>query len=158
MTCAFDDPEDLSPVVANLYRSWHEQQGGPVTLLLVESFVLLDPWWTLALGAVPLWLKFAVQSSADRLERHLDEAEPDDDIALTLFSHGTDGVGVTPMKRWTALAGRARRRGRLLGVDPRRYPRDFAVFARFHTELRRLGPPRAMPAPLPLAALEPVLR
>jgi hypothetical protein len=149
----FDDPEELSPAIAELYRSWHQREGRPADLLLVESFVLLDPWWTLQLGAVPLWLKFPVEPSADRLERYLDSTEPYADIALTLFSHGTEGVGVTAIDRWIALAGRARRHGGLLGVDAGRYPRDFAVFARFHAQLRRLGPERPMPAPLPLSSL-----
>jgi hypothetical protein len=153
-TLAFDDPEELSPAVADLHRSWHQREGRPADLLLVESFVLIDPWWTLRLGAVPLWLKFPVEPSADRLERYLDASEPYADIALTLFSHGTEGVGVTPIERWRALARRARRRGVLLGVDPRRYPRDFAVFARFHAQLPRLGPELPLPAPLPLSALD----
>jgi hypothetical protein len=75
-------------------------------------------------------------------------------LALTLFSHGTDSVGLTPIDRWEALAGRALHRGRLLGVDPRRYPRDFASFTRFHAQLRRLGPPLPVPAPLPLSTLD----
>jgi hypothetical protein len=153
-TLTYDDPEQLSPAVADLYRSWHQREGRPSDLLLVESFVLLDPWWTLRLAAVPLWLKFPVEPSADRLERYLNNGDPYPDVAVTLFSHGTEGVGVTPIERWIALAARASRHGRLIGVDPRRYPRDFAVFARFHAELRRLGPGLPLPPPLPLSSVD----
>jgi hypothetical protein len=43
----FDDPQDLSPLVADLYRWWYRQRGLPDDRLLVESFILLEPWWTL---------------------------------------------------------------------------------------------------------------
>lgn len=153
-TISFEDPEQLSPAVADLYRWWHRREGRPADRLLVESFVLLDPWWALALGAVPLWLKFGVQSSADTLERHLASSEPYDDIRLTLFSHGTDGVGVAPIERWQSLLRHAGRDGALLGVDPRRYPRDFASFARFGVELRQLGPRLPLPSPLGVGEFE----
>jgi hypothetical protein len=153
-TLSFDDPEQLSPEVADVLRAWHRREGRPAQRLLVESFVLLDPWWSVRLGAVPLWLKFPVQPSADRLERYLDESEPYDEISLALFSHGTESVGLTPIDRWRALVTRAARQGRLLGVDARRYPRDFASFTRFNAQLRRLGPQLPMPEPLPLSTLD----
>jgi hypothetical protein len=88
----------------------------------VESFVLLDPHLAVTRAAVPYWSTFAVDPSAQELERYLDAAEPYDEILLTLFSHGTEGVGVTPIERWRALLGRARRHGAFLGVDESRFP------------------------------------
>src|SRR5206468_3748646 len=87
------------------------------------------------------------------LERYLDGAGPYEEILLTLFQHGTDGVGVASVQRWQELIGRARRRGAFLGVDPRRHPRDFGSFGRFHRQLAAL-PRSAPPAPLTLDELD----
>jgi pimeloyl-ACP methyl ester carboxylesterase len=150
----FDDPEDLSPLVADLYRRWYRGHGRVAERLLVESFVLLDPWLAVTRGAVPYWSKFPVDPSADALERYLAGTEPYDEIRIALFSHGTDGVGVAPAERWRALLGRARRRGEFLGVDVARFPRDFAGFGRFHRELRAWVPRCEPPPPLPVAEFE----
>jgi pimeloyl-ACP methyl ester carboxylesterase len=150
---AFDEPEALSPLVADLYRWWYRRRGRPAQRLLVESFVLLDPHLTLATGSVPYWSDFPVEPSAEALERYLDGAEPFDEILLTLFSHGTDGVGVAPVERWRALMGRARRHSAFLGVDPDAFPRDFGSFGRFHRELSEL-PRVAPPARLTLSELD----
>ncbi|MDP8908487.1 MAG: hypothetical protein M3N47_05060, partial [Chloroflexota bacterium] len=53
-----EEPEDLSPLVANLYRWWYQRRGLPDSRLLVEMFLGLEPWWTLRLGAIPLWSLF----------------------------------------------------------------------------------------------------
>ncbi|WP_208636730.1 hypothetical protein [Caballeronia ptereochthonis] len=59
---------------------------------------------------------------------------------------------------WRALLGRAKREGRFLGVDARRYPRDFATFVRFGRALAQLGPRYDLPPPMPLAFFESALR
>jgi hypothetical protein len=58
----FLQPEDLSPLVAELYRWWYRARGIDSHRLLVESFVLLEPWWTLRSGAAPFWMVFNVHS------------------------------------------------------------------------------------------------
>lgn len=153
-TVPFDDPEELSPLVADLYRRWYRKHGLPADRLLVESFVLLDPWLALTRGAVPYWSKFPVEPSAEAVERYLAGTDPYDEIRLALFSHGTDGVGVAPAERWQALLDRAGRRAAFLGVDPARFPRDFGSFGRFHRALRAWGPRREPPPSLPVAELE----
>jgi pimeloyl-ACP methyl ester carboxylesterase len=150
---SFDGPAALSPLVADLYRWWYRRRGKPADRLLVESFVLLDPHLVLAAGLVPYWSEFPVEPSADALERYLDGAEPYEEILLTLFQHGTDGVGVAPVERWRRILGMARRHGAFLGVDPRLHPRDFGSFGRFHRQLAGL-PVSAPPAPLTLEELE----
>jgi hypothetical protein len=150
---SFDGPAALSPLVADLYRWWYRRRGTPADRLLVESFVLLDPHLVLAAGLVPYWSEFPVEPSADALERYLDGAEPYEEILLTLFQHGTDGVGVAPVERWRRILGMARRHGAFLGVDPRLHPRDFGSFGRFHRQLAGL-PRSAPPAPLTLEELE----
>jgi pimeloyl-ACP methyl ester carboxylesterase len=151
---AFDRPEDVSPLVAELYRWWYRRAGLPDDRLLVESFVLLDPRLALTTGSVPYWSTFPVDASAEAIERYLDTTEPYDEIHLTLFSHGTDGVGVTPIDRWRTLLTRARRHGAFLGVAPARYPRDFGSFGRFHGELSNLSSRPSPPQPLTLPELE----
>ncbi len=123
--------------------------------MLVESFILLEPYWTLRTAAVAFWTVFGVEPSAAAAERHLDQADPPyAEIGLTLFSHGVDSVGLAPMRRWEALLRRVPR-GRLLGVDRRTYPRDFATFARYHPAVRRQPDPRfPLPAPLTLDELD----
>jgi hypothetical protein len=124
----------------------------------VGSFVLMAPLRAQRLRAIPFWLLFGVQPSADRLARFLDVRPDFDQVDLFLFSHGTEGVGVAPIEARRRLAGRGRRPGRLLGVDPSRYPRDFATFARFRRGLEALGPVREAPPPLASSRFEALLR
>jgi hypothetical protein len=100
---------------------------------------------------------FCTDPSAETLRRFLD-TESFDEIDLMLFSHGTEGVGVTPIAKWRALLERSRREGRFLGVDTRRYPRDFATFARFGRALAELGPQMEPPPPMTLSQFEAGLR
>jgi hypothetical protein len=155
----FNQPEDFSPLVADLHRWWYRRLARPDCRLLVESFILLEPYWALRRGAVPFWTVFGVEPSAASAERYLDGADPTyAEIGLMLFSHGVDSVGVTPIERWQALLRRAPRAS-FVGADPRAYPRDFATFARYHAALRRASGPRfPLPAPLTLDALDAFLR
>jgi hypothetical protein len=155
----FAEPEALSGIAARLYQSWYREAGydGPLRLL-ADSFVLMMPLRTQRLRAVPYWLLFAVASSAARLAHFLEAQPRFEEVDLFLFSHGTEGVGVAPIEAWRALAGRGYRPGRLLGVDPARYPRDFATFARFSGDAARLGPVHPPLAPLSPARFEALLR
>ena len=99
-----------------------------------------------------------VEPSADRLARFLAEQPQFDEVDLFLFSHGTDGVGFAPIETWQALAQRGRRPGRLLGVDPSRFPSDFATFGRFQQELETLEPVQETPPPLTPGRFEALLR
>jgi hypothetical protein len=155
----FSEPEALSGIAARLYQSWYREAGydGPLRLL-ADSFVLMMPLRTQRLRAVPYWLLFAVAASAARLARFLDAQPRFEEVDLFLFSHGTEGVGVAPIAAWQALAARGRRPGRLLGVDPARYPRDFATFARFAGDAATLAPVHPPLAALPPARFEALLR
>lgn len=152
---AFDEPEHLSPLVADLYRRWYRQRRIVANRLLVESFLLSEPYWCLRTGACPFWLTFNKQPSADTLEEYLEFAEPFDEIYMMLFSHGVDSVGLVPIERWRSILQRARRRGEFVGVDERSYPRDFATFVRYHTDLKGKIPARyPLPGYLTLHQLE----
>jgi hypothetical protein len=154
----FDAPPDLSPLVADLYRWWYRERGLPDDRLLVESFILLEPWWTLGAGLVPLWTTFNTEDAAAPVERYLDQRPPFAEIHLTLFAHGVDSVGLAPIQRWRAIVNRATGTGRFAGVDQRAFPRDFASFVRYHHALKALGQRAPLPEPLLWAAVEAFLQ
>ncbi|MEV4173039.1 hypothetical protein [Nonomuraea sp. NPDC049709] len=144
----FGEPEALSPVVADLYRSWYQRRGLPGDRLLVECFLLLEPWWTLRSGSVPYWMVFNTGQSHAHAMSYLDDADPFDEIRLILFSHGVDSVGLAGIDDWRALLARGRKLGVFTGADTDAYPRDFAGLVRAHRELARIR--TTYPLPLPL--------
>ncbi len=73
---------------------------------------------------------------------------------MMLFAHGTDSIGLASIDSWRSLLKRARKQGLFVGVDERAYPRDFATFARYHSQLRKLSDQKLAPEPLTLAELE----
>ncbi|MFF5292033.1 hypothetical protein [Paractinoplanes globisporus] len=150
----FDEPESLSAPVAELYRAWYRQRGLPGNRLYVDSFMLLDPWWTLRAGAVPYWSVFPVQPSLAQLHRYLDTTEPYEHIQLALFCHGAESAGLTTADEWRRLLSRATVEGTFAGVSPNRYPRDFRTFFGFQDALRAVRPRQPMPEPLPVTALD----
>lgn len=123
--------------------------------MAVDSFVLMEPYWTVRTGSEPFGMVFNTERSAAALAAYLDRAGPFDENFLMLFSHGTDSVGVAPIETWRELLGRAAVSGALVGVDERTYPRDFAVYFRYHDDLlRKVQARHPPPSPLPLAALD----
>jgi len=151
----FVEPEDLSPFVADLHRWWYRRRGIDDSRLIADSFVLMDPWWTLRTASVPWWAKFGTVPSAEKLERYLDAGEPFDEIYLMLFSHGIEGVGQAPIERWRQILARAGRRGEFLGVDESEFPADFATLTRYYEDLpATIAARHPLPGPLPLADFE----
>jgi hypothetical protein len=134
-----DDPEQISPVAATIYQSWYrEQLALAPDRLLFETFVMVEPHQALRLRAVPFWLIFNGMPSLRTAFSFLDEQPTDYPcIWLTLFSHGTDGVGLASAEDWRRLIGRAQIHGAFLGVDPLRYPSDFGSLARYQEALRK---------------------
>ncbi|TCK33656.1 hypothetical protein B0G84_7945 [Paraburkholderia sp. BL8N3] len=155
---SFFEPESFSFVAAAAYREWYAQAGIEPTRLVVDSFLLMDPDTTLRLHALPFWLVFCTRPSAETLRAFLDSQPPFEEIDMMLFSHGTEGVGVTSIDEWRKLLARATRTGRFLGVDTQRYPRDFATFVRFDQALRQLRPTFEPPPPMTLVSFESTLR
>lgn len=149
-----DDPEDLSPVVADLYRWWYAERGLQANRLVIDSFLLLDPWWTLRTGCVPFWTTFPVQPSLDNLNRYLDNTERFDVLHLALFCHGVESVGMVTVDQWRAVLRRARVGGSFAGVSPDRYPCDLRTFFRFQRALRAVPQRHPVPGPLSLPEFE----
>jgi len=134
---SFEQPEDLSRLVADLYRDWYRRRGLPAERLLVESFILLEPWLALTTGSVPLWLVFNTEPSLAAIHRYLDSADPYDEIRMSLFSHGVESVGLPTIGQWRSVLQRAGKIGSFLGVDEQAFPRDFATLVRYHQALAR---------------------
>jgi len=158
-TISFEMPEDFSPVVADFYRQFNERRGIKGNRLLVESFVLVEPYWTMRTGSVPYWMFFNKQPSLKALKEFLGAREPFEDIYMTLFSHGVDSVGLATIQEWKEIFLRARRKGTFIGVDEEAFPRDFAVLPRFHDDLIKQIPSRyPLPSPVKPAEVEEFFR
>lgn len=142
----FGEPEDASPLIAELFRHWYTDQGLPSSRLIVSSFLLMDPMLTIRTRSVPYWALFGTQPSLDRLTGYLSGASAYDDIRLTVFPHGARSIGLPSAEQWRAATGYARRHGEFVAVHPDRYPRHFRALTGFHHELSRL--PRAPAAPM----------
>ena len=138
----FTEPEDLSPVAADLYRGWYEERGMPAGRLLLEMFMMIEPYWALRTGPVPLWTLFSVEPSAKMAEAYIDERPAFADIYALLFSHGTESAGLATAERWRQVIDRARERGELIGADPERFPLDIGVYGIFHPRLKATIPAR----------------
>jgi hypothetical protein len=150
----FDHPQDLSPLVADLYRWWYQQRGLPSDRLFVQSFVHLQPWWTLRLGVVPFWTVFNDQMSADRLNNYLNTTKPYDEIYMTLFSNGLHALGIASIDQWRSILNRASKHGQFIGVDEQKYPVDAASYVRHYTDRKKLDGRYPIPEPLELHQLD----
>jgi hypothetical protein len=144
----YDEPESLSPAVADLYRDLYRRRGIPPNRLLAETFMLVEPYWALRTGSVPYWAVFNTEPSQRALADYLDRSEDFEEIRLGLFSHGVESVGMAGAADWARVLDRATKVGTFLGTDPEHYPRDFAVLFRFRRELARVRGRQALPEPV----------
>ncbi|MFB2935329.1 hypothetical protein ACE1B6_08615 [Aerosakkonemataceae cyanobacterium BLCC-F154] len=150
----FNFPQDLSPLVADLYRWWYQERGMKSDRLFSESFVYLQPWWTLRLGSVPYWTVFNDKRSANELDRYLDTTKPYDEIYLNLFSNGIEALGQASIEQWRSILDRANHHGQFVGVDEKTYPGDLASFTRHYLDLKKLEGEYPIPKPLTLPQLD----
>jgi hypothetical protein len=150
----FAEPETLSPVVADFHRDWYAELGIPENRLLLESFIVLEPYWALRTGTVPFWMCFNKEPSRQAAERYLSSVQPYDRLYMMLFAHGMNSIGLPPIAAWQRLTEYARRGGGFLGMNPGAYPAHFSVYAKYSAELRALQPHYPLPPPLPFERLE----
>lgn len=132
---SFEDPRDLSPFVAELYRDRYDRRNRSTNRLLVQSFALVEPWWTIRTGSVPYWSAFNTQPDVRFLESYLDSTDPYNDVRSTLFSHGIDSAGLASVGRWREALRRAEERYGFVGVDEKAYPYDVETHIRYHADL-----------------------
>jgi hypothetical protein len=81
----FEEPEHASPLVADFYRWWNQKRSIVGNRLLVESFIVMEPYGSVRTGSVPFWMVFNKQPSAQALETYLDASDPFDEIYMMLF-------------------------------------------------------------------------
>ena len=150
----FDSPEQMSPLIADMYDWWNRRRGVHENRLLVESFIVMEPYWTVRTGSVPFWMVFNKEPSAEALQAYFADGRRFDEVDLMLFSHGVDSVGLVSIDEWSRILKLGGGRTSFLGVDKRAYPRDFAVFVYYHEALvEKVKSRYAMPPPLSLAEL-----
>lgn len=150
----FDDPEALSPAVADFHREWYAERGVQENRLLLESFIVMEPYWALRTGTVPFWMTFNKEPSLQSAERYLSAVERYDKLYIMLFAHGMNSVGLPAIGDWFGLTKHARLGGDFLGVNPKAYPAHFSVYAKYSAKLRALSPHYPLPPPLPIERLE----
>jgi hypothetical protein len=98
---------------------------------------------------------FNTEGSFQALEEYLGRAPAFDELLITLFSHGVDSIGLVPIRQWRSLFPRARKRGDFIGVDEASFPRDFAVFVRYHFDfLHKIRTRHPSPPALTLKELD----
>lgn len=158
LICA--EPQQHSPFVADLYRWWYRGLGYPADRLLVESYVQWDPQWVPRTGSVPFWVRFNSEPSLQDLTEYLEASEPYDFIHVNLFSTGTEAPGTVPVERWEwLLAGHARQRGEVIGVDRKTFPLDASRALRYRQAFRMIPARQPLPIePLTTAQVEAFLR
>lgn len=150
----FDDPQDPVRPIADFYREWYTSIGMPANKLLVESFMLLEPYWCLRTGCIPYWAVFTGQPSYDDIADYLSQHDWDY-IYLALFSNIVRSIGVPEGHEWERLAQAARIDHALLGVDPEKFPFDLLSAFSFFDDARKKIPFRyPKPAPVPLERFE----
>jgi hypothetical protein len=151
----FDQPEHFSPFVADLYEWWNHKRNLADNRLLVESFIVMEPYWTVRTGSVPFWMVFNKEPSADALEDYLRRERKFEEIYLMLFSHGVNSIGLVPIERWRKALASAEHHGSFVGVDPEAYPRDFGVFVRYNPDIqRKISARYSLPPPLAVSELD----
>jgi hypothetical protein len=143
-----DEPQQLSPFVADFHRWWYPRVGLPANRLLAESYVQWDPYWVLRTGVVPFWLRFNMEPSYQDLERYLADSEPYEEIYLNLFSQGLWSPGVVSVDRWRQLIeSKAHSHADVIGVDEDAYPTDTGSALRYQPAFRSLPYRHPMPPP-----------
>ncbi|KAL5049071.1 hypothetical protein BDW71DRAFT_204825 [Aspergillus fruticulosus] len=168
----YGHPENASPLVADAYRQWKEQLRRTTDSILVESFIVMEPWLSIRYNLTPFWTVFPVKPSLERLQGYLKtchgKGKAFRDGFMFLFCSGLDSIGLAGIHEWKRLleshfASQDIRResGRdtklLLGTDEKAFPKDFGFPARYQTELARAVGKEAqyvMPPNLPLGEFE----
>jgi hypothetical protein len=132
-----DGPQEAAHPVARVLRQWIAARGGAADRLIVPSFVLGDPWRTIATGQVPFWTFFPVQSALASLEDHLSRSDPYREVSVLVFQHGADSPGIATPAEFEAIVRRHGAEPRLLALHADKSPRDLGSLGRYGGVMRR---------------------
>lgn len=138
-------PQAPAHAVASVLRDWYAERGEPADRLVVPSFVLGDPWRSVATATVPFWAFFSVQPALEALDAHLAASRPYREVQVLLFQHGVRSDGIAYPDQWLSRIEAHGAHARLLGVDPRRFPHDIGSLGRYGPAMARALPPAAHP-------------
>jgi hypothetical protein len=130
---SFEEPDDLSPLVAEAMSDWYRDMGFRDRHLLVGNFVLMDPWWAIRTGSIPFWTTHNSTESVARVRDYLARSDRWRSVDLMLYSRGSDAP--VDVDRWQDVIHEAGT-GALLGIDAHEYPRDFGIIGRYSRALR----------------------
>jgi hypothetical protein len=138
----YQEPEDLSPFVADLFRWWYGQRKIKSDTLIADMFFLMDPFWTLRTGSVPFWLAFNARPSINRLKQYLQQTEPYENIYMLPFSNGVKAIDLATQEDMRSALALATKNGDFLGSDPDKYPYDFGIYSRYQKAIEKKIPQR----------------
>lgn len=133
----FDEPDDPSDLVADLYAWWYRLRQLDPSRLVVEASVQVDPFAILKAAAVPFWLKSNLEEDADRLEEFLATRDAWSRIQLAMSARELEPSGAAPEERWRELWDRAHEEGgfisfrQLGGSEPMAEPITLEQLERF---------------------------
>jgi hypothetical protein len=147
------EPDDPSAAVASLVRRWYQDLGRPAERLLVDSFILTQPYWAMRTSSVPLWLVSTSERSVERLRDYLDQSEPWAEIRLVLYQQGTRSMGLAPLERWREQLARAQRRASTMALPPGQHPASPVTAVSLERAFARLEPQLPLPAQMPMEML-----
>ncbi|EEP82811.1 predicted protein [Uncinocarpus reesii 1704] len=157
----YDHPEDASPLVADMYRQWRTSaqlhRGHPTAdSILVENFVVLEPWLAMRYNLIPFWTVFPVKPSLERLQRYLNRCSEAGrgfkDGFLFLFCSGVHSIELMGVEAWKEVLRRhfasssasskdmdavveKKPSPLLLGIDKNKFPKDFGFPALYQGQL-----------------------
>jgi len=146
---SFDHPQEVSAAVADIYKIWYREKSAASSRLLVESFNIISPYLSMKKHCIPYWLFFNVNFAAEDLETYLQYSENFEEIYMMILSHGKNSAGSTPISRWEEILQKAKKKGEFIGTNPKEYPVDLAVYARYSKDLKKKVPEKfSFPDPL----------
>jgi hypothetical protein len=153
-TLQFSDPQDPVRPIADFYCDWYESLGRSTDRLLIESFMLLEPYWCLKTGCIPYWAVFTGQPSYDDIADYVRHRNFQYQY-LTLFSNIVRSIGVPDGRDWERIIQQTPRGHALLGVDPDVFPFDLLTTFQFFDDVKTKIPFRNdLPSPVPLQQFE----
>lgn len=133
----YNEPEDLSPFVADIYSWWYRKRNITPETLIADMFFLISPYWTIRTGSVPFWMAFNSKRSINRLKEYLQQKDAFENIYMLPFSNGVEGSGIATQEDLKSALALAKKSGSLIGSEPDKYPYDFGVFSRYQKDLKK---------------------
>lgn len=149
----FNEPEDMSSLVADFYKEWYKSQNIPTNRLFIESFIQIEPYWTIRAGLIPLWMTFNGESSLKHSLSYLSK-NTFDYIYLTAFNL-LHGIGIPSAQKWKMILKKAKVDGKFLGIHEDKFPVDATTVINYYFDMRKsVESTFPLPAPLPLSQFE----